>query len=196
MTRQNTSQTIYKHHGTDDEAGDAVLQHHHHGLASSQTPKIKKKWKNHPLRRPRGLRLPSGAKVMHNGQWVGLNEWGRAAAALRVRPEAIEITGGHCVLSTKRMLDALQNWSGMEEVCDICCMEPEDWFSPPFHRPICDGEFGTRDWVAPADDPLSLLAQRISRELDWRSHWGCNGMLISFDLHTGIYIYIYIYMIL
>ena len=44
--------------------------------------------------------MPSGAKVMHNGQWVGLNEWGRAAAALRVRPEAIEIKGGLCVLST------------------------------------------------------------------------------------------------
>ena len=92
MTRQNASQTIYKHHGTDDEAGDAV--YHHHCLASSQTPKTKKKLKNQPFIRPRpaqeeGLRLLNGAKVMHNGQWVGLNEWGRAAAALMVRPEAI-----------------------------------------------------------------------------------------------------------
>ena len=128
MARQNTSQTIYKHHGTDDEAGDAVFQHHHHCLASSQTPKTKKKLKNQPLIRPRpaqeeGLRLPSGAKVMHNGQWVGLNEWGRAAAALRVRPEAIEIKGGLCVLSTKTMVDALQNWRDTPEGdhdCDIC----------------------------------------------------------------------------
>ena len=68
-----------------DEAGDAVLRHFHRCLASSQTPKIKKKSKNQPLRPPRpaqeeGLRLLSGAKVMHNGQWVGLCEWGRAAA--------------------------------------------------------------------------------------------------------------------
>ena len=82
-------------------------------LASSQLPKTEKKSKKNK-KRPRpaqeeGLRLLNGAEVMHNGQWVGLNEWGRAAAALRVRPEAIEITGGHCVLSTKRMLDALQN---------------------------------------------------------------------------------------
>ena len=129
VTRQNTSQTIYNH-GT-DEAGDAVLQHHRHCLAPSQAPKTKKKLKNQPLIRPRpaqeeGLRLPSGTKVMHNGQWVGLNEWGRAAAALRVRPEAIEIKGGLCVLSTKNMLDAMKKQGRLvvqvQGDCDFCGM--------------------------------------------------------------------------
>ena len=113
------------------------------------------------------MRLLSGAKVMHNGQWVGLNEWGRAAAALTVRPEAIEIRGGLCVLSTKTMVDALQTVRGYPEGeydCDICGMEAEAWFFPESdHHPISDGEFGTRGWVAPADDPLDVLAMKLSR---------------------------------
>ena len=126
MTRQNTSQTIYKRHGTDDEAGDDVFQHNRHCLAPAQAPKTKKKLENQPLTLPRpaqeeGLRLPSGAKVMHNGQWVGLDEWGRAAAALRVRPEAIEIKGGLCVLSTKNLLDAMKENHILEEGICHCC---------------------------------------------------------------------------
>ena len=168
MTWQNTSQTIYKHHGTDGEAGDAVFQHHRRCLASSQTPKTKKKLKNQPLRRPRpaqeeGLRLLSGAKVMHNGQWVGLNEWGRAAAALRVRPEAIEIKGGLCVLSTKTMVDEMKKYDndpGVPQCCQCCGMPLEEWFKSHLSK----GEFGTRDWVAPADDPLSALAMQLSRD--------------------------------
>ena len=104
----------------------------------------------------------SGAKVMHNGQWVCLNEWGRAVAALRVRPEAIEIRGGLCVLSTKTMVDTMKK-QGMYD-CDHCGMPVEEWFKKALNR----GEFGTSDWVAPADGPLSALAMQLSRDaLGW-----------------------------
>ena len=77
------------------------------------------------------MRLLSGAKVMHNGQWVGLNEWGRAAAALRVRPEAIEIKGGRCVLSTKMMVDAMKKQGTLlvHGDCDLCELPIEEWFN-------------------------------------------------------------------
>ena len=182
MTRQSTSQTIYKHHGTDGEAGDAVFQHHRRCLASSQAPKTKKKLKNQPLRRPRpaqeeGLRLLSGAKVMHNGQWVGLNEWGRAAAALRVRPEAIEIRGGLCVLSTKKMVDTMKKQGSLlvHGDCDLCGLPIEEWFNK---GELSEGEFGTYNWAAPAGDPLSALAVQLSRyELAWTGSDFLPGLL-------------------
>ena len=84
------------------------------------------------------MRLLSGAKVMHNGQWVGLNEWGRAAAALRVRPEAMQIQGGLCVLSTKTMVDAMKKPGILD--CGVCGMPVEGWFKK---SELSEGELGT-----------------------------------------------------
>ena len=45
-------------------------------------------------------------------------------------------------------------------------MQVEEWFKD---RDLSEGEFGTYQWVAPADDPLSALAVQVSRdELAWR----------------------------
>ena len=48
--------------------------------------------------------------------------------------------------------------------CELCGMHVEEWFN----LELRDGAFGTYDWVAPADDPLGVLAMRLSREeLAW-----------------------------
>ena len=109
-----------------------------------------------------GLRLLSGDPVMHNGQWIGLDEWGRAAAALRVRPEAIEIRGGVCVLSTKTIVASMMENDSVylkRGQCELCGMHVEEWVNFELN----DGAFGTYDWVAPADDPLGVPAMRRPR---------------------------------
>ena len=71
------------------------------------------------------------------------------------------------MLSTNKMLGAMKkNDIISSDICDCCMVPVEEWFNKGV---LNEGGFGTVDFVAPADDPLSALAMPLSRDLNWSS---------------------------